>query len=430
VKYDALIIGGGLAGLTCGIRCAAAGLRTAILSGGMNSLHFSSGSVDLAGYDDEGELVKKPFEQVKKICRARKDHPYAKAGLPAVKKAMEFFIETTSNAGLTLNHNGDMNHFHITGLGTLKPAYLSQESVFGPRGLEIVNSGGKIAVMNFSGFRDYYPEQTVAYLKKNRIFADRDIVLGEISLPWYMNTQKNMHEFRSTDLARIFETEKYLPRIAEEIRKGAGDATAVSLPAFLGIKNYRAIRKRLEELTGKFIYEIPTLPPSILGLRIDQALKDSFIGYGGEFIAGERAESGPVDSGLLEHINTRNSGIEPVSAKYYVLATGSFFSGGLTSNSQRIMEPVFNFKVDADSKRSKWYSWFFFDAKSHPFLSYGVRTDKNFNPVNEKGNTVKNVFCAGAVLSGYDPVREGCGGGVAISSGFACAGKIIGELKK
>ena len=94
------------------------------------------------------------------------------------------------------------------------------------------------------------------------------------------------------------------------------------------------------------------------------------------------------------------------------------------------MEPVFNFKVDADSKRSKWYSWFFFDAKSHPFLSYGVRTDKNFNPVNEKGNTVKNVFCAGAVLSGYDPVREGCGGGVAISSGFACAEKIIGDLKK
>ena len=430
MKYDALIIGGGLAGLTCGIRCAEAGLRTAILSGGMNSLHFSSGSIDLAGYDEDGEVVKKPFDQVKKICRTRKDHPYAKAGLPVIKKAMDFFIKKTSSAGLTLNHNADMNHFHITGLGMLKPAYLSQESVFGPRGLEVVNSREKIAIMNFKGFRDYYPEQTAAYLKKNRIFADREIVLGEVSLPWYMNTQRNLHEFRSTDLARIFETEKYLPRIAEEIRRAAGDATTVSLPAFLGINNYRAIRKRLEEMTGKFIYEIPTLPPSILGLRIDHALKDSFIGHGGDFIAGERAESGPSDSGMLEYINTRNTGREAVSAKFYVLATGSFFSGGLTSDSQKIMEPVFNFKVNADGKRSKWYSWFLFDAKSHPFLSYGVETDKNFNPVNGMGRTVKNVFCAGAVLSGYDPVRESCGGGVAISSGFACAEKIIGELKK
>ncbi len=152
--------------------------------------------------------------------------------------------------------------------------------------------------------------------------------------------------------------------------------------------------------------------------------------HGGEYIAGERAESGEAESGALEYINTRNTGRRAVSAKFYVLATGSFFSGGLTSDSQRIMEPVLNLKVKADNKRSKWYSNFFFDAKSHPFLSYGVDTDKNLNPWGENGKVLKNVFCAGAVLSGYDPVREGCGGGVAISTGYACAEKIIGELKK
>lgn len=430
MSYDCLIIGAGLAGLTCGIRCAEAGLRTAILSGGMNSLHFSSGSIDLAGYDEYGEIVKNPFDHVKKICRSRKDHPYARAGLPVIKKSLDFFIDKTGKAGLTFNHNSDMNHFHITGLGMLKPAYLSQESVFNPRIQEVVSSGEKIAILNFSGFRDYYPEQTAAYLKKNRIFTDREIILGSISLPWYMGTQRNLHEFRSIDLARIFETEKYLPRIADEIMKASDGATAVSLPAFLGINNYRTIRKRLEDMTGKSIYEIPTLPPSILGLRIDHALKDTFVAHGGEYIAGERAESGMTDSGILESINTKNSGKNGVNAKFYVLATGSFFSGGLTSDSQRISEPVFDFSVSADTKRSKWYSNFFFDAKSHPFLSYGVVTDKNFNPVNSKGKTVKNVFCAGAVLSGYDPVRESCGGGVAISTGYACAEKIIGELRK
>jgi glycerol-3-phosphate dehydrogenase subunit B len=40
------------------------------------------------------------------------------------------------------------------------------------------------------------------------------------------------------------------------------------------------------------------------------------------------------------------------------------------------------------------------------------------------------MFCAGSVLSGYNPVKEGCGGGVAISTGYKCAERIIRELKK
>ena len=34
MKFDTLIIGGGLAGLTCGIRCAQAGLKTGIIAKG------------------------------------------------------------------------------------------------------------------------------------------------------------------------------------------------------------------------------------------------------------------------------------------------------------------------------------------------------------------------------------------------------------
>ncbi len=56
--YDCVIIGGGLAGLTCGTRCAEEGLRTVVISGGMNSLHFSSGSIDLAGFTENGSVIK------------------------------------------------------------------------------------------------------------------------------------------------------------------------------------------------------------------------------------------------------------------------------------------------------------------------------------------------------------------------------------
>jgi glycerol-3-phosphate dehydrogenase subunit B len=429
VIYDCLIIGGGIAGLTCGIKCASHGLHTAIISGGMNSLHFSSGSIDIAGYTPAGDIVKKPFEYIKKLAKENSSHPYTKTGLPGVRESIRFITEKLSEEGITLNNNDDLNHFHITALGTLKPTYLSQESVFSTKVVDIVNSGQKLAILNFKGFRDYYPEQTAANLKKNTLFKNTEIILGNISLPYYMNTEKNLHEFRSIDIARIFETEKYLPRIAEEIKKASGGATAVSLPAFIGINNYKIIRKKLEAMTGKFIYEIPSLPPSILGLRLDHALKNSFIRLGGEYIAGERVLSGSIKDNQAGFLTTRNSGNIPVKSKFFVLATGSFLSGGLTAGFDSITEPLFGLKVKSDNMKSKWYSSNFFDKKSQPFLSYGVETDNRFNPVSYDGKTIKNLFCAGSVLSGYNPVSEGCGGGVAVSTGFKCAERIIRELK-
>ncbi len=429
MNYDCLIIGGGLAGLTCGIKCASSGLHTAIISGGMNSLHFSSGSIDIAGYTPKGEIIKKPFDYLKTLVKENSDHPYAKTGIPGIKSGIDFITDILSGEDITLNNNNEFNHFHITTLGTLKPTYLSQESVFSARVTDIVNSHEKIAILNFKGFRDYYPEQTAANLKKNSLFKNTEIVLGNISLPYYMNTEKNLHEFRSVDIARIFETERYLPRIAEEIKKASGGATAVSLPAFIGISNYKVIRKKLEDMTGKFIYEIPSLPPSILGLRLDHALKNRFINLGGEYIAGERVVSGSIKNNQVDFITTRNSGNIPVQSKFYVLTTGSFFSGGLSAGFDSITEPLFGLKVKSENKRNKWYSDIFFDKKSHPFLGFGVETDNRFNPVSESGKTIKNLFCAGSVLSGYNPVSEGSGGGVAVSTGFKCAERIIKEIK-
>ncbi len=430
MNIDCLIIGGGLSGLTCGIKCAGEGLRTVIISDGVSSLHVSSGSVDMLGYIS-GRVVKgNVFKSIKEFVKKNPLHPYNKTGIGTLKESVSFIRDEVKNQGLILNSNGDGNHIRFTALGVMKPTYLSQNTVFNRRLKQAIERRAPIAVLNFHGFRDYYPQLAANMLMNNRILKGAKILYRNIDLPRSINSKRNTLEFRSIDLAGIFETEKYLPGIAGQIKKNSGNAEIVVLPDFLGINNFNYIHKRLEELTGKLIVEVPNLPPSILGMRLEKALKSRFAELGGEFITGDRVIKGKISKGNVEYIVTENYPEFKYRAKYYLLSTGSFFSGGLVSRFNHLNEPIFNFKFKGSAKRNKWYSRSFFDKKSHPFIEFGVETNKSLNPLDENSRPVKNIFCSGAILSGYNPVKEGSGGGVALSTAYAAALKIIKKIKQ
>lgn len=425
MNYDCLIIGGGLSALTCGIKCAANGLRTGIISGGMSALHFSSGSIDLYGYNTDRTIVYQPFEKIESIIRENNLHPYSRCGMETIREAVLFYKNELSRGGLELYNNEESNHFHVSTLGTIKPTYFSQRSVFNEEIKEAFRKRPKIALLSFAGFRDFFPKLAAANLQKSSLFRHLEIVTGEVVLPIYANTARNPHEFRSIDIARIFDSERYITNIAEQIKKASQGATFAGMPAFIGITNYNKIYRRLRELTGLFVYEIPTLPPSILGMRIDDALKRRFAELGGEFIAGDRIVGGEIIDGTLDHVHTENHGTTRIRARYYLLATGSFFSGGLTSGFNIIQEPIFNLRLYCQHERNKWYSPRFLSTGGHPFLGYGVETDDELHPFTQEGKVVENMYCAGAVLAHYRPIVEGCGGGVAIATGYAAAKKII-----
>ncbi len=429
MSYDCMIIGGGLAGLTCGMKCLSSGLRTVLISGGMNALHFSSGSIDLIGYDGDNNVIQKPFDYLEAFILENKRHPYATVGIEIIREAFDFFKKQVEKENLPLYVNDLENHFHATALGTVKPTYLSQKSVFNEKMRKAFESKAKIAVLEFDGYRDYYASLGLEQLKKNPLFEDTEIITGKITMPKFIKTEWNFHEFRSIDLARIFETEKYLPRLAEEIKKKACNAEVVQLPAFIGITDASHIHTRLEEMTGLLIYEVPTLPPSILGMRLDNAIRAHFTSLGGEYSAGDKVIKGIIENGKVRHILTENHGETEHKAKYYVLSTGSFFSGGLKCTHDHMEEPIFNLAFDTKQPRHLWYSKNFFDKQSHRFLEYGVKTEGSLFPYDAKGRLVNNLLCTGAILSGYNPIKEASGGGVAIATGYDAALRIVEASK-
>lgn len=426
MNFDVVIIGGGLAGLTCGIALQQSDKRCAIINNGQAAIDFASGSFDLLSRLPDGHAVSNLADGLAQLAQQLPNHPYSILGASTVLAKAEEFSHLSEQLNLDLVGSNQQNHWRVTALGSLRGAWLSPNSV-PTTNQDTAFPYHKITVLGIEGYHDFQPELLAANLVLNSQFAHCEITSDFLKIPELDQLRANSREFRSVNIAQVLEYKLNFADLVEEVKTAAKGADAVFLPACFGLENQEFMNS-LCKATGLPLFELPTLPPSLLGMRQRIQLRRQFEQLGGLMMNGDSAVKAHFSGNQVRAIETRIHEKEEITADAFVLASGSFFSKGLVSEFDKIFEPVFYSDIQGDqgfnpTDRFSWTNSRF--SNPQPYQSAGVIINEQCQ-VQKDGEFLSNLYAIGNVIGGFNALELGCGSGVAVVSALTVAEQIRG----
>lgn len=374
MKFNTVIIGGGLAGLTAGISLQKAGLSTAIVSSGQNAMHFFSGS----------------FE--------------------SLENAPEEVANLLSEAGIRTHYREGVR---LMPMGSFAPSALSLEDI------DIFPSpefSKKALIVNFTGYHDFFASFIADGLEKQ----GTQCRIRFVRLPEMESLRQSPSEMRSVQIARIMD--RIWEKVVQEIRSLLKDDDTVILPQVFGLRD-TSVPGRIREAIPARVVFVGTLPPSVPGLRTQMQLRRRYETLGGTFLMGDEVVRAHVHDSVVHSVVTKNLESHYLEASHFILASGSYFSKGLLSTPTKVYEPVFGLDVDYGKERAGWYNADF--AAHQPYMDFGVITDEDLHPLCE-GTPVRNLHAIGSILGASRP-EYGTAAGKAILTALKAARLIISE---
>jgi glycerol-3-phosphate dehydrogenase subunit B len=202
----------------------------------------------------------------------------------------------------------------------------------------------------------------------------------------------------------------------------------VGFPAILGDDDTVGVRTALEDALGADIFEVPMGPPSLPGLRLEDALFAALDEAGASIETGNPVTEYDGNDRIERVFVEKNGAAIPNRADQYVLATGGLVGKGVESDRTGVYEPVFGCHVPHADDRYDWFE----DAAfgDHEFARFGLRTDEHLRPTEPDGAVAfENLRAAGSVLGGYDFAAEKSGSGVSIATGYAAGRSAAQEAR-
>jgi glycerol-3-phosphate dehydrogenase subunit B len=417
-RHDAVVVGAGLAGLTAAVRLAEGGASVLVLAKGIGATHLSPCTIDVLGYDPEP--VDRPRDALGRLLDARPDHPYRLVGADGVAAAIDWFKGCFADGPLSpYAYAGSVeeNILLPTAVGVLRPSAAVPETMAAGD----LRGGGEVCVVGFRGLKDFHPLLLADNLARVAGVRARGLELDI--------APEDRADVNALGFARAFDDAAFRAQVIAQLAGRLGAGERVALPAVLGIADPHGAWQDLQDRLGRPVFEVPTLPPSVPGMRAFATLRERLRRAGGRVIlnvvvtGAERV--GTRITAVRARIGLRDTVHE---ADWVVLATGGFAAGGLELNSDWVaLETALGLPVTGvPAPGASRFRPGYFDE--HPIGRAGIAVDGDQRPVGPDGaRAFDNVMVAGATLAGAEPWREKSGDGLSLATGHRAGGLILAE---
>ena len=444
IESDVLVIGGGLAGVTSAVAAARTGADVRLLSHKKTTLRQASGLADGLGYvpgrsrsDDQSESLSQERKDFRELRASRDeyqgplirpsdgfialpdDHPYSILGEDALRSGLSLFDDLVGDT--YLGEHTEKNALVPTFGGTVKPTARYPRSV----AAGIASDERPMLVVGFRSLTDFDARMVADNLEAAGV--PFEVTGAEVEF-----AEQFPADAKVTRYARVLDHDERIggtparQALVDAVETYVNDVERIGFPALLGSDNAQEVRADLGNRLGADVFEIPTGPPSLPGLRLEDQLYAALDTEGVQYETGCPVvdyETTVEIPDKLESVLVERSGRKiPYTAATFVLATGGLVGKGIDSDRNHVYEPVFDCHIPQPSDR---YDWFTDDAfGDHLYARFGIEHDTTMRPLDADGNPeFTNLYAAGAVVGGADVAREKSASGVSLATGIVAGRK-------
>jgi glycerol-3-phosphate dehydrogenase subunit B len=408
MSLDLIIIGSGLTGLFAANLAVDQGLTVQVISSGRGGLSLSHGCIDIYNSSNPSRSIKSLSE----------NHPYKIVSSGSIKASVNAFKSMASESGIDY-HGGMSSSFRLLSVvgspyrTSLVPVTLIKGRLDDP---------SPITIAGLENYRDFWSTRLSINAKRHGIK-----IRSTIDLP--MLPLGNRRDLYSIDIAKLMLDDVFREELWRAWKPKLTGKKRVGIPAILGTHAATDLMMEAEEYFGVEIFEIPTLPPSLPGLRLETALKQRCSRLGAQLTEGPSA-LGRIDGRskgrLTAGVQIRTAGgIKLLNAKAVLLATGGFLHGGLQAQHDgKIIESVYGIPIQTFSPRAQWTSSNLWETQNYSY--HGLTTDKLMRPLDHKRKPfLENLFAAGGILHGADRTQENSRQGIGLATAYQAIQSIV-----
>jgi glycerol-3-phosphate dehydrogenase subunit B len=407
-----MVIGAGMTGMAAALF--AARRRIATVQVGLPAeIIYASGLIDLLGVHpiEKARRWRNPWAALAALSRSCPQNPFSRLSRDDIRAALDEVIDFLAAAGLPYRRYKNRNAEVVTPVGSIKRTYAVPESMWG--GVIAWRDKRPCLLVDFKGLKGFSARQILSVLKTEW----PDLRAARLRFP-YLSA-----ELYPERMAHALELERTRGKLADAVRPLVKQAKMLGLPAICGTYHTTAVMDDLREKIGIPVFELPTLPPAISGLRLKNAFEQFLPALGVTSLYNKKVTRVRRDGRGrfvfdIADGEDRNK-ILSVRAEAALLATGRFIGQGLVADRRRIRETVFGLCVAQPPGRRHWHRHHFLDRGGHAINRAGLEIDDHFRPLTHDGHPAyKRLYAAGSILAHCDWMRMKCGSGLAVATAY------------